>query len=138
MEKKAFMLVARALIVLGLAAPAFAAAPAAAPGAPRDEETKYQYLKDAANAVVGVKVKALANARSAQSLGVERFGSGVAIDKGLVLTIGYLILEADQVEVINSQGRSVPAMVAAYDHATGFGLLRPLAPLETKPIKLGT
>ena len=140
MERKAFMLVARALIVLGLAAPALAAAPAAAPGAPsapRDDETRYQYLKDAANAVVGIKVKALANARSAQSLGIERFGSGVAIDKGLVLTIGYLILEADQVEVINSQGRSVPAMVAAYDHATGFGLLRPLAPLETKPIKLG-
>jgi serine protease Do len=31
----------------------------------------------------------------------------------------------------------VPASVAAYDHATGFGLLRPLAPLELKPIALG-
>jgi len=55
-----------------------------------------------------------------------------------VLTIGYLILEADQVDVTTSRGRTVPATVAAYDHATGFGLLRPVLPLDVKPIKLGT
>ena len=126
------------LVLLALCLPALAAAPAAAPSPPRDEEAKYQYLRDAANAVVGVQVKALANARSARTLGIERSGSGVLIEKdGLVLTIGYLILEADQVEVVTNQGRTVPAIVAAYDHATGFGLLRPLAPLDVKPIKLG-
>ena len=61
----------------------------------------------------------------------------MVIDKDVVLTIGYLILEADQVEVVTHRGRAVPAVVAAYDHATGFGLLRPLAPLEVKPVKLG-
>jgi S1-C subfamily serine protease len=121
-----------------VAASALAAVPSSAPSAPRDEEAKYQYLRDAANAVVGVRVKALANARSAQSLGVERMGSGVVIERDrLVLTIGYLILEADHVDILTSEGRAVPAAVAAYDHATGFGLLRPLIPLEVKPIKLG-
>ena len=127
-----------AAILLALALPAIPAVPSAQPAAPpKDEEAKYQYLRDAANAVVGIKVKALANARSVQTLGAERFGSGAVIQDGLVLTIGYLILEADQVEVLTAKGRTVPAVVAAYDHATGFGLVRPLVPIEVKPIKLG-
>lgn len=126
---------------LALAAlPAFGAAPAAAPSAaPGEDASTYQHLVDAAHAVVGIKVKAIGNARSNASLGAERSGSGVLFGpQGLVLTIGYLILEADQVEVITSTGRTVPAVVAAYDHATGFGLLRPMAPLDLKPIPLGS
>ena len=116
-----------------------AAAPAAAPAAPAPvDNASYQQLLDAANAVVAVRMKALANARSSRALGDERTGSGVLIAPGnLVLTIGYLILEADSVEVVTSRGRTVPATVAAYDHATGFGLLRPVAPLDVKPIRLG-
>jgi S1-C subfamily serine protease len=130
--------VAGILAGLAMAIPAHAAAPSTAPTAPRDEEAKYQYLKDAANAVVAVNVKALPNARSATTLGVDRSGSGVLIEKdGLVLTIGYLILEADRVEIVTNHGRAVPAIVAAYDPATGFGLVRPLGPLDVKPIKLG-
>ena len=124
--------------LLLVAAPAFAAAPSAAPAAPKEETPVYQHLVDAARAVVGIKVKALANARSAKTLGAERAGSGVLFaPQGLVLTIGYLILEADQVEITTSKGVTVPASVAAYDHATGFGLLRPLVPLDAKPIRLG-
>jgi serine protease Do len=128
------------LLVLGLAAtlPALTAAPSAAPATPAPDPAAYQHLVDAANAVVAVKTKALANARSNANLGAERMGSGVLIaPSGLVLTIGYLILEADQVEIMTNKGRTVPATVAAYDHATGFGLLRPLGPLDLKPIKLG-
>jgi S1-C subfamily serine protease len=130
---RAFLAVLWAALVL----PAAAAVPTTTPTTPKDEEAKYQYLRDAANAVVGIKVKALANARSAATLGTERFGSGAVIENGLVLTIGYLVLEADQVEVLTAQGRVVPAVVAAYDHATGFGIVRPLVPVEVKPIKLG-
>lgn len=118
---------------------AFAAAPAAAPAATNPDTAGYQHLVDASRAVVGVKVKALANARSNATLGPERTGSGVLFGpQNLVLTIGYLILEADSVEISTSRGRTVPAIVAAYDHATGFGLLRPLAPLDVKPIELGS
>lgn len=120
-------------------AAAFAAAPPAAPAATNPDTSGYQHLVDASRAVVSVKVKALANARSNATLGQERTGSGVLFGpQNLVLTIGYLILEADSVEITTSRGRTVPAIVAAYDHATGFGLLRPLAQLDVKPIELGS
>jgi S1-C subfamily serine protease len=54
-----------------------------------------------------------------------------------VLTIGYLVIEAETVEVSNAEGRTVPASVAGYDHASGFGLLRLIAPLGGKPLPLG-
>jgi S1-C subfamily serine protease len=102
------------------------------------EDAGYQALIDATNAVVAVKVKALPNARSNDTLGAERTGSGVIIGAdGLVLTIGYLIMEADQVEVTESGGARVPAAIVAYDHASGFGLVRPLARLNQKPIRIG-
>ena len=106
--------------------------------APQDDGA-YKALMDAANSVVGIKVKALPNARSNESLGAERTGSGIVISpQGLVLTIGYLILEADTVEIVDSAELTVPGAVLAYDHATGFGLVKPLAPLKTSPIRLGT
>lgn len=128
-----------ALLTTALVAtlPVFSAAPKAAPDTPKEDLASYQNLIDAANAVVMVKTKAIANARSNATLGAERAGSGVMIPGGLVLTIGYLILEADSVDVTSSKGRTVPATVAAYDHATGFGLLRPIVPLDVKPIPLG-
>ncbi len=137
---------ARFLLALGAAA-SCAALAATSPGAPaparpeagaQGDEATLKHLQEAAAAVVAVRTKALGNARSAASLGTDRAGSGVLIaPSGLVLTIGYLILEADQVEVTDSGGRSVPASVVAYDHATGFGLLRPFAPLSPKPVPLG-
>jgi serine protease Do len=129
------------IVCLGLAAlPAAAAAPNAAPSpAAAPSPSDYQHLVDATHAVVALKVKALANARSNATLGPERSGSGVLFGpQNLVLTIGYLVLEADQVEITTNKGRTVPAVVAAYDHATGFGLLRPLGPLDLKPIALGS
>jgi serine protease Do len=114
----------------------------AAVGKPADKPAKddggYEHLAAAAGSVVGVRTRALSDARSAETLGTERSGSGILIaPSGLVLTIGYLILEADNVEVTASNGRTVPATVVAYDHATGFGLLRPVVPLDVKAIRIG-
>ena len=89
------------------------------------------------SAVVGVQAKAMANARSAATLGAERRGTGVLIRDGLVLTIGYLVVEAESVQVTSADGRVLPASVAAYDHASGFALLRLLATGGGKPLKLG-
>lgn len=89
-------------------------------------------------AVVQVRVKALANARSNATLGPTREGTGIVIDdKGHVLTIGYLVIEPDSIELVTSTNKTVPATLAGYDHATGFGLLRATAPLDSKPITLG-
>jgi S1-C subfamily serine protease len=62
----------------------------------------------------------------------------VITEDGLVLTIGYLILEAETVEVRPDDGRNIPARVIAYDVATGFGLVQALAPLRITPVPLGT
>lgn len=98
-----------------------------------------QNIEDLFNAVVKIKTTVPGDARSAQTLGTERLGSGVVIDQnGLVLTIGYLILEAQGAEVIANDGHAFPAEVTAYDHETGFGLLRMLQPLKVKPLPLGS
>lgn len=97
-------------------------------------------LTRAVDAVVGVQVTAAENARSAETLGRRRAGSGVVIGPdGLILTIGYLIMEADSIQVTTQDSRVLPARAVAYDLATGFGLLRPLLPLRgVQAVALGS
>ena len=91
-------------------------------------------------AVVGVKVTAVKDARSVRTLGLNRAGSGVVIgNDGLILTIGYLVLEAEQIEITTPAGKTLPAMAVAYDQATGFGLIKPLLPMRgVAPVALGS
>jgi S1-C subfamily serine protease len=89
------------------------------------------------SAVVAVSAKIQPGARSTATLGAERRGSGALIRDEYVLTIGYLVLEAAAIEVTSSAGRTVPATLAAYDHASGFGLLKLVAPLGGTPFALG-
>ena len=100
-------------------------------------------LANANAAVVGIRVTATEDARSADTLGQRRRGSGVLIGQdGLVLTIGHLMLEAEQIEIITQDNKTLPARAVAYDLATGFGLLRPLLPLPgamaQHTVKLGS
>lgn len=88
-------------------------------------------------AIVRVDARAIDGANSIASLGERRSGTGVIIDERLVLTIGYLLLEVDAVAVTTAAGRSVPATVAAYDHASGFGLVRTALPLDGPRLELG-
>jgi S1-C subfamily serine protease len=89
------------------------------------------------SAVVSVSARALPDARSNATLGQQRRGSGALIDQGYVLTIGYLVIEAESIEVTGADGRKVPATLAGYDHASGFGLLKLVAPLAGRPLPLG-
>ncbi len=101
-------------------------------------EEQSRALERASQSVLGVRAVAVEGARTARTLGREREGSGVLIDrKGLVLTIGYLVLEAEHVELTTHDGRRLPARVVAYDLATGFGLVQALAPLALEPAPLG-
>ena len=89
-------------------------------------------------AVVGISARIPDDARTAATLGTERAGSGIVIDSnGLVLTIGYLILEAFSTELTLADGRNVAANIIAYDHNSGFGLLRAAQPLDITPMPLG-
>ena len=128
-----------ALVAAGLltwVAPVMAASPAAVEAA--DDQARSAAMLRATDAVIGLQVMALDDARSATTLGRARRGSGVVIGAdGLVLTIGYLVLEADQVLLVLAGGRTIPARVVAYDVATGFGLVQALAPLGLAPAPLG-
>ena len=107
------------------------------PGSP-DFKAKAEALARAHSAVVAVRSTAVDEAGSIDTLGRERRGSGVVIDAdGLILTIGYLILEADHVDVVVEGERTVPARVVAYDLASGFGLLQALTPVRVAPVALG-
>ena len=91
-------------------------------------------------AVVGLRVAVAAGAASAETLGRERTGSGVVIGAdGLILTIGYLMLEAQSIQVITQDNKVLPAQAVGYDLATGFGLVKPLLPLRgIEPVVLGS
>ena len=89
-------------------------------------------------AVVRVKTFINPEASTLSNLGREREGSGVVIDgSGLVLTIGYLMVEAYAAEVTTNGGQPVVANVVGYDHVTGFGLLQTSTPLKVRPMALG-
>lgn len=103
-----------------------------------DLEARSRALQRAQQSVLGVQAVAVDEARSANTLGKARSGSGVVIGaEGLVLTIGYLVLEAEDVALVRDDGSLVPARVLAYDVATGFGLLQALTPLGLDPVPLG-
>jgi S1-C subfamily serine protease len=90
------------------------------------------------DAVVKLSIRAIEGARTADSLGSEREGTGIVIDDhGLILTIGYLVLEAASVLVIDSENKIYPANVVGFDHATGFGLLRATPAPPCAPAELG-
>lgn len=95
-------------------------------------------LERARRAVVGVQATAVDGARSLRTLGREREGSGVVIGTdGLVLTIGYLVLEAESVALQLDDGRTVPARALGLDGASGLGLVQALTPLGIAPVPLG-
>ena len=131
-------------LVWGLPFALAAVAASHAATTPNSSPSSAQSIMDAmtkANAaVVGVKVSAVEGARSAQTLGANRRGSGVVIGSdGLILTIGYLMLEAQQIEIVTQEGKTLPAVAVAYDLATGFGLIRPLLPMRgVNPVALGS
>jgi S1-C subfamily serine protease len=95
-------------------------------------------LEELVSSVVRIKTHINPEGETVRGLGRERDGSGILIDSdGLVLTIGYLMVEAYAAELVTNDGRTVPASVVGYDHESGFGLLRALEPLKLKPIPLG-
>ncbi len=126
-------MIARLLAVAAALCAFSAPAVAQEKGGPADEATAAQTL----SAVVRVRAKILPNARSGETLGLQREGSGVLVREGYVATIGYLVIESEAIEVTGADGKSAPAALAVYDHASGFAVLRLLAPLGGKPLPLG-
>jgi S1-C subfamily serine protease len=104
---------------------------------PKPEEYNYD-LERALASVVGVRSVVPGDAFSAETLGTERAGNGVLVrEDGVVLTIGYLITEAEQIWLSFSDGKAYPGHVLGYDQETGFGLVQALARLDVEPLSIG-
>lgn len=102
------------------------------------QSTQGPSVDELVDAVVQVKTFIHPDGRTIENLGRERRGSGVLISSdGLVLTIGYLMVEAHAAEITTNDGRTVAADVVGYDYDTGFGLLRASASLKVRPMELG-
>lgn len=103
--------------------------------APAQERT----VNDLVSAVVRIKTYINPEARTGDNLGHQREGSGVVLDSnGLVLTIGYLMVEAHAAEIVTLEGRTVPANIVGYDHESGFGLLQASVSLNVAPMPMGS
>jgi S1-C subfamily serine protease len=95
-------------------------------------------LTELLSGVVHLKTFINPDGRTTQSMGRQREGSAIVIDgNGLILTIGYLMVEAHAAEVMTNDGQDVPANIVGYDFQTGFGLLQAIAPLKVQPIVFG-
>jgi serine protease Do len=129
------------LFLVGVTAASGAALDADTPSKPAAKTATAADTADAERffrSIVKVQARAVPDARSAATLGEEREGTGIVIgDEGLILTIGYLLIEADDVKIVDSKGRSLPARVVGYDHATGLGLVRSVVPLDAAPMPFG-
>lgn len=121
--------------------PGRAAGPGAAPAAPDVGRGAQQIAtvdpRSLVGSVVQIRTTAVRDGETVESLGLRRSGSGVIIGPSTVLTIGYLLLEADEVEVLTASGKRIPASVAAQDPVSGIGIVRTALPLDGAPIALG-
>lgn len=114
------------VLVAGLVQPAGRTAAAEVSGA------------ELARSIVSLRAHIAPDGRTTESLGTTRFGNGVIIDSaGLVVTIGYLIMESYAIEVTLADGTEVAGTFVGYDHETGFGLLRAAIPDGFAPMRLG-
>jgi S1-C subfamily serine protease len=103
---------------------------------PRVEDFGFD-LERALAAVVGLHSIIPPDAFTADTLGTERAGNGVVIGDGLVLTIGYLITEAETVWLHLGDGRVVEGHVLGFDSESGFGLVQALGRLDLEPLPIG-
>lgn len=108
------------------------------PPAKQPDRSDFGFDVDAAlAAVVGITSQAPADAFTAETLGTERAGHGMVIRPGVILTIGYLITEAETIWIAGPGGRVLPGHALAYDQETGFGLVQALDRLDVEPMPLG-
>jgi len=109
------------------------------PPAAQPRASDYSFdLERALSSVVGLHSLIPADAFTAETLGVERAGNGVLIDKGLVLTIGYLITEAETVWLHTGEGRVVEGHALGFDQESGLGLVQALGQLDLPVLPIGS
>src|SRR5580698_8304762 len=112
------------------------------PEALRPQQSHFDFdLQTIYRSAVLVHAEASEDGYTASDLGISRIGSGVVIrsaERKLVLTIGYLITEAESIWLTTHDGKVVEAFPLAFDQVSGFGLIQPLGPLDAPPLERGS
>ena len=103
---------------------------------PRAADYRYD-LEHVLRGIVTLRADIPSDAFTADALGTERAGSGIAIQGGLVLTMAYLIMESDSIWLTTAEGRAVPGHALAVDFETGVGLVQPLGKLDVPESPFG-
>lgn len=103
------------------------------------KESDYSFnLEEKLRSILALRSQMSSDAVTAGHLGTEREGHGVLIsENGLVLTIGYLITEADTIWLVDATGKATQAHTVGYDQETGFGLVQALGQLSVPHLTLG-
>lgn len=97
------------------------------------------YAAGSAAAVTGLRTHIPPDAHTAPYLGTEREGYALVLDDdGLVLTIGYLLLECSEIEIMDADGNWVDATFVGYDSDVGFGMARATSDLDLGPAVRGS
>ena len=104
---------------------------------PRLQDYGYD-LERALSSILGLRAIIPPDAFTAETLGTERAGNGVLIGDGLVLTIGYLITEAETIWLHLGDGRVVAGHALGFDSETGFGLVQALGAIDLPSLPLGS
>ena len=70
------------------------------------------------------------SAMTAELLGTERNSHAVQISAdGLLLTVGYSVIEANEIWLTNRKGQTSEAIILAQDYDSGIALLKPASPI---------
>ncbi len=105
---------------------------------PDPKQLDYDFEAALSSAVM-IRAEIPEDAFTAPILGTERIGNGVVIrEDGLILTIGYLITEAETMWLTTNQGKAIQGHPIAYDFATGLGLVQALGRLDAPAIQRGS
>lgn len=105
---------------------------------PRQDEVSFN-LENTLNSVVRLSAEVPEDSFSARTLGTERQGNAVLVsDDGLLLTIGYLVVDARTINLHGVNGQDVKAELVGYNHESGFALIHALSPLDLPIIQMGT
>lgn len=108
------------------------------PVQPNPEDYAFD-LDTTLDAVVSLRSQIPEDALTASVLGTERAGHGVVIGgDGLIVTIGYLVTEAESLWITAGEGATVPGHVVGYDQETGLGLVQALQPTGVPSLELGS
>ena len=125
MGRRVQIVAALAVIVLLPAAALAVSRPPAPRLHPKDAAAVPSYVQKVESALVGLKVRARANASSSSRLGVHRFATGIVVDsRGYALTVSYAVMDAVEIEAVRRDGKSVPATVAGFDLDSGLALVK--------------